>query len=128
MSATLTTYFLLSHFDTATVADNTLIADALVLTAGALVILRRTEDALAEQTVTLGLVGAIVDGLWLGNLAKRILKNLFRRCQSNGNLKLFFIFESFLKAIIFKFQFSMFNFISRVLHLSRGRAAHGAAH
>ena len=68
MSATLTTYFLLSNLHTATLADTTLVADALVLAAVALVVLDRTEDALAEQTVTLRLVSTIVDGLGLEHL------------------------------------------------------------
>ena len=70
MSDTLTTHLLLGNLNTATVADDTLVTDTLVLTAGTLVVLRRTEDALAEQTVALGLVGAVVDGLRLGNLTK----------------------------------------------------------
>ena len=55
---------------TTAVADDALVTDALVLAAGTLVVLRRTEDALAEQTVTLRLVGTIVDGLRLCNLTK----------------------------------------------------------
>ena len=68
MTGTLTTNFLLGNLNTATVADDTLIADALVLAAGTLVILGRTEDTLAEQTITLRLVCTIVDGLRLCHL------------------------------------------------------------
>ena len=99
MTGTLTTYLLLGNLYTTAVADDTLITDALVLTASTLIVLGRTEDALAEQTVALGLVGAIVDGLRLG--------------VSSGDArpmvifwKLLFIFVSFLKAI---FQFLIFN-------------------
>ena len=65
---TLTTYFLLSNLYTATVADDTFITDTLVLTAMTLVILYRTEDALAEETVAFGFVGTIVDGFGLQHL------------------------------------------------------------
>ena len=59
------------HFDAATVADHTAIADALVLPAMALPVLDRTEDALAEQAVLLGLERPVVDGLGLGHLTPR---------------------------------------------------------
>ena len=78
MSGTLTTYLLLSYLNTTTIADNTLITDTLVLTAGTLVILCWTKDTLAEQTITFWFIGTIVDSLWLGYLTKRILKNLLR--------------------------------------------------
>ena len=78
MSGTLTTYLLLSYLNTTTIADNTLITDTLVLTAGTLVILCWTEDTLAEQTITFWFIGTIVDSLWLGYLTKRVLKNLLR--------------------------------------------------
>ena len=78
VTLTLTTYFLLCHLHTTTVADDTFITDALVLSAGALIVFCWTEDALAEQAVTLRLVGAVVDGLRLGNLTIRILLNLLR--------------------------------------------------
>ena len=86
VSGTLTTHLLLCHLNTTTVADDTLIANALVFAAGTLIVLRRTEDALTEQTVTLGLVGTIVDGFRLGNLAKGILKYFLWRSKTNGNL------------------------------------------
>ena len=70
VSRTLTTHLLLSNLHTASVADDTLIANALVLTAGALIVLLRTKDTLAEQSITLGLVGAIVDGLRFGYLTE----------------------------------------------------------
>ncbi len=78
MSRTLAAHLLLSNFHATTVADNALIADALVLTASTLVILGGTEDALTEKSVTLRLVGAVVDGLWLGNLAETALEDFLR--------------------------------------------------
>jgi hypothetical protein len=55
--------------DAAALADDALVADALVLAAVALPVLGRTEDALAEEPVLLGLQRAVVDGLRLGDLA-----------------------------------------------------------
>ena len=86
MSGTLTTHLLLCHVNTTTVAGDVLIADALVFAAGALIILGRTEDSLAEQTITFGLIGAIVDGLRFGHLARRVLLDLGGRSQCDGNL------------------------------------------
>src|SRR5262249_37142713 len=49
------------HLDAAALADDPLVADALVLAAVALPVLGRTEDALAEQAVALGLERPVVD-------------------------------------------------------------------
>src|SRR5207248_1669617 len=67
----LAAHLLPRHLDAAALADDPLIADALVLAAVALPVLRRTEDALAEETVTLGLERAVVDRLGLRYLAGR---------------------------------------------------------
>ena len=66
------------HLDAAALADDPLVADALVLAAIALPVLGRTEDALAEQPVALGLQGAVVDGLRLRDLAHRPVADLLR--------------------------------------------------
>ena len=58
-------------FDAALLADDALVLHALVLAAQALVVLDRTEDARAEQAVTLRLERAVVDGLRLLDLAER---------------------------------------------------------
>ena len=73
MPHALTAYLLLRDFDTASVTDDTTIADALVLTAVALEVLDRAEDALAEEAIALGLVGTIVDGLGLQHFAAGVL-------------------------------------------------------
>ncbi len=65
--------------DAALVADDALVADALVLAAVALPVLLGTEDALAEQAVALGLERAVVDGFRLGDLASRPRADLFGR-------------------------------------------------
>ena len=75
MAHTFATHFLFGHFDTATVTHDTFVADALVLSAVAFIVLDRTEDALAEEAVTLGLVGSIVDCLGLEYLAARLFKD-----------------------------------------------------
>ena len=80
-------HLLLGYLYTTTVADNAFVTNALVLAAGALIVASRTEDALAEQTVALGLVRTIVDGLRLGDLTIRIFENLLRRSESDGNLR-----------------------------------------
>ena len=86
MSGTLTANLLLRHLYTTTVADDTLVADALVLTAMALVVLRRTKDALAEKTIALGLVGTIVDGFGFQNFTIGIALDFLGRGQTNSNL------------------------------------------
>ena len=54
----------------AALAHDALVAHALVLAAVALPVLGGTEDALAEETVLLGLERAVVDRLGLGHLAR----------------------------------------------------------
>jgi hypothetical protein len=60
----------LGHLDAALLADDALVADALVLAAVALPVLGRTEDALAEEAVALRAERAVVDGLRLQDLAR----------------------------------------------------------
>ncbi len=57
--------------DAALLADDALVLHPLVLAAQALVVLHRPEDAGAEQSVALGLEGAVVDRLGLLDLAER---------------------------------------------------------
>ena len=73
----LTTNLGTRNLNTAAFANDALEANALVLTAGALPVLRGAKDALAEQAVALGLEGAVVDGLGLFDLAVRPLSDLF---------------------------------------------------
>ena len=53
----------------------------------ALVVLHRAEDTLAEETVALGLVGAVVDGFGLEHLAGRPRQNLLGRCEPDGDFR-----------------------------------------
>ena len=85
VSGTLTTNLLLCYLDTTSITDDTFITDTLVLTAGTLIVLCRTEDALAEQTVTLRLIGTVVDGFRFGNLTEATLEDIFGRSKSDGN-------------------------------------------
>ena len=77
VSGTLTAHLLLGHLNTTAVADDALVTDTLVLAAGTLIVLGRTEDALAEQAVALRLVGTVVDGLGFGHLAETALEDVF---------------------------------------------------
>ena len=54
-----------SYLYSTTLANNSLEAHALVLTAIALPVTSRSEDLLAEQAIFLRLESAVVDGLWL---------------------------------------------------------------
>ena len=65
----LTTHLGASDLDATALADDALEAHALVLAAVALPVASRTEDLLAEESVLLGLEGAVVDGLRLLDLA-----------------------------------------------------------
>jgi hypothetical protein len=56
---------------------------ALVLAAQALVVLDRAEDRRAEQAVTLGLEGAVIDRLGLLDLAERPRTDQLRRSQGD---------------------------------------------
>jgi hypothetical protein len=65
--------------DAALIADDALVADALVLAAVALVVLLRAEDLLVEEAVLLRALGAVVDGLGLRDFAVRPLEDALRR-------------------------------------------------
>src|SRR5439155_13269562 len=67
------------HLDAAALADDPLVADALVLAAVALPILRGAEDPLAEETVALRLERPVVDRLGLGHLARGPVADLLAR-------------------------------------------------
>ena len=86
MSHTLTTNLLLCYLYAATLAHDTFVTNTFVLSAVTLVILCRTENTLAEQTITLRLVCAVVDSLGLEHLTTGDVHNLFRRSQTNSDL------------------------------------------
>ena len=69
------------HFGAALLADHAAVLHALVLAAQALVVLDRSEDGGAEQAVTLGLEGAVVDRLGLLHFAEGPRADQVRRRQ-----------------------------------------------
>src|SRR5439155_615686 len=73
------------HLDATALADDPLVADALVLAAVALPVLRRTKDALAEETVALRLERAVVDRLRLGHLAGGPVADLLAGGKPDAN-------------------------------------------
>src|SRR5690606_30087904 len=64
--------------DAALLADNAFVLHALVLAAQALIVLDRSEDARAEQTVTLRLERAVIDRFRLLDLTVGPRENLLR--------------------------------------------------
>src|ERR1700745_400890 len=74
------------HLDRALFADDALVLHPLVLAAQALVVLDRPEDSRAEQSVALGLEGAVVDGLRLLDLAVGPGQNLLWRRDRDPDL------------------------------------------
>ena len=69
--------------DAALIADDALISAALIASAVAFPVLRRSEDPFAEQTVLFGFQCAIVDRFGLLDLAVRPFKDLFRGSQTD---------------------------------------------
>src|SRR5258706_344333 len=67
VAQTLAAYLSLGNFHTAFVADHAAVLHALVLSAEAFPVRRRSEDARAEEAVALRLEGAVIDRLWLGH-------------------------------------------------------------
>jgi hypothetical protein len=81
----LAAHLLARHLDAAALADDPLVADALVLAAVAFPVLRRTENALAEEAVALRLERAVVDGLRLGDLARGPVPDLLAARKPDAN-------------------------------------------
>ena len=87
MARTFTTNLLLGHLYTATIADDSFIANTLILTAGTLIILGRTKDTLTEKAVAFRLICTIINGFRFRYLAIRIFQDLFGRSKSDGYLR-----------------------------------------
>src|SRR5205085_1792261 len=85
VSHALAAHLLARHLDAAALADDALVPDALVLAAVALPVLRRTENALAEEPVALRLERAVVDGLRLGYLARGPVADLLAGRKPDSN-------------------------------------------
>src|SRR5574344_3169328 len=87
MSGTFTTNFLFCYFHSTSITDYTFITYTFVFTARTFIILRRTKNTLAEQTVTFRFVYTIIYGFRFCNLTKRIFQDFFRRSKSDGNFR-----------------------------------------
>ncbi len=85
MAHALAPHLLARDFDPAALADDALVADALVLAAVALPVLGRAEDTLAEQAVALRLERAVVDRLRLGHFAGGPVADLLAGGKPNPN-------------------------------------------
>lgn len=81
MTHALTTHLGQGDFGAALFADHAAVLHALVLAAQALVVLDRSEDGGAEQAVTLGLEGTVVDGFGLLHFAVGPRTDQVGRCQ-----------------------------------------------
>ena len=82
---TLAAHLLLSNLDITPVADDAAVTDSLVLSAIALVILGRTEDFLAEETVPLRFVGPVVDRFRFQDLSAGPFGNVLRRSKRDAD-------------------------------------------
>src|SRR6059036_917190 len=85
MAHSLTAHLLARDLDAAALADDYLVADAHVLAAVALPVLRGTEDALVEEPVLLRLERPVVDGLGLRDLALRPFPDLVRAGERDAD-------------------------------------------
>src|SRR5262249_39013981 len=77
----LATHPRMRHLHAAPIADHPLVLHPAVLAAGALPVLLGTEDPLAEETVLLRAVRAVVDGLGLLDLPERPAPDIVRAGQ-----------------------------------------------
>src|SRR5690606_33392995 len=73
------------YFYTAFLTNDAAVLHALVFTAQTFVVLDRTKDLRAEQTLALRFEGAIVDCFWLFDFTKGPRANHLRRCETNAD-------------------------------------------
>jgi hypothetical protein len=83
MAHTFAAHFFFCHLYPTSVADNPFVADALIFTAIAFIILYRTENPFAEKTVAFRFIGTVVDRFWFEHLAEGPLQDIIRRSQAN---------------------------------------------
>src|ERR1700712_502028 len=81
------TNFLLSYFNTAAVAHDTFITDTLVLSASTFVILYRSKNSFAEQTITFWFVGTIVNRFGLQHFTKTSFQDTIRGSQTDSDFR-----------------------------------------
>src|ERR1700754_3521139 len=87
MAHALATHFLFGYFHTATVAHDAFITDTFVFSAGALIVLYRSEYALAEQTIALRFVSTVVDSFRLQHLSIAPFENGIRRSEADSDFR-----------------------------------------
>ncbi len=85
MSHPLPADFLLGNLYSTAIAHNTAIPNSLVLAAIAFVVLSRTKYLLAEKSVSLWLVGSIVDSLGFEDFSMGSIDDILRRCQRDSD-------------------------------------------
>ena len=85
MAHTLAAHLGTGDLNAATLADFSLIADALLASAIAFPILHGSKNSVAEQTVALRLQGTVIDGLRFFDLAVAPGANLIRGSKTNFN-------------------------------------------
>ena len=85
MAHAFATHFRLRDLDAALFANDAAVLQALVLTAQALVILYRSENLRAEQTIAFRLERAVVDRLRLLHFTERPRADHFGRSKPNAN-------------------------------------------
>ena len=92
MAHAFATHFGDGDFNTALFTNYATVLKALVFAAQAFVVLDRTKNLGAKQTVALWLEGAIVNRFWFAHLAVRPRADLFGRGDANFNgIELFFL-------------------------------------
>ena len=95
VSHTLASDFGFRNFYAALVADNSLVTDALELTAVTFTVLHRSKDLFAEKTILFRLEGTVVDGFGLGHFTMGPAADHFRSGEVNRNIARIVAFNFF---------------------------------
>ena len=85
MSNAIATHLLFGDLHPASIADDAFVADTLVLTTMAFVILYRTKNALTEQATHFRLVGPVINGFGFDDLPLATLQDGFRRRKPDAD-------------------------------------------
>ena len=85
MSHAFATHFFLGYLNTTTVANDSFVTDTFVFTAVTLIILNRSEDSFAEQTIAFRFISPVIYRFRFQNFSVRTFKNFFRRGQTDTN-------------------------------------------
>ena len=86
MAHTLAANFAAGNFHAATLANDALVLDLLISTAGAFPVFDWSEDALTEQAVSFGLERAVIDSLRLLDFTMRPAHDVFTARDSDSDL------------------------------------------